>query len=214
MGEDRTIDLTLLLTRSGMESSSERREQVLVVFRESFFELRRTHKAAYVKQVVESHYLSHRELGGLLGYGPRSGGAINGAMDGKISDDKFDLLRATVARQIRSLPRWPSLSEFTAFALMRTVTHLKYERQPQQERRTMTREELECLERMLSIAWREIFGGEGTGNLAASWPALLRDVHRVAGTQQLQTFEDIARTITEWGPWYLLCKQAIPGLET
>jgi len=209
MAADRKIDP--LSAESGLEPSSELGERVRALFRESFFEIRRAHKAAYVKQVVKNHYLSQRELGGLLGYSPKSGGAITGAKDGKIGDDKFDLLRATIARQIQTLPQWPPLSEFTTLALLHTITLLRNEGRQRQDHRTISREEFECLERVLRAEWRVILdGAEGK----TAWPALLREVHQAAGTQQLQTREDVARTITEWASWYLLCKQAIPGLET
>lgn len=212
MGADRIIGLVAHLTGTPGVTQAAVQDKVIALFREAFFEVRRERKAEYVRQVLDCHHFTHRQLGKLLGYGPKSSGAIDGARDGKISDDKYDLLRATVARQVQALPQWPSLAELTTLALLRTITRVAAEG-PAAPKREITREELECVERVLGTRWREVFAEEGTADLKAGWPALLDEVHRLAGTSELRTLADVERTLTTWGPWYVLCKRVIPGQE-
>jgi hypothetical protein len=181
---------------------------VIALFREAFFEIRRIQKATYVRTVVEKHTLSHRELGALLGY--EGSGAIDAARKGRIRDDRFALLRATIAKQVCDGPRWPTPSEFASLALIRTVADLGERAGMGGE--SFGPEEYEVLRRVLQTDWLFTVARESPAIIQANLDALLEEVRAQTGTSRIQTSSDLETVLSRWGRLYLFCKRSIPGL--
>ncbi len=183
-------------------------EEVIALFRDAFLEIRRLYKAAYVREVVSRHTLSHRDLGRILGY--ESPGAVNGAMEGRIAEDRFAFLRATLARQVRNVPRWPSPEEFASLALLQTMTQLGERLGLSGE--PISPEEHEILRRVLCPEWMLALAGMSPKCVQTCLEDMLNDVHVMTGTSRVRTKDDIASVLARWGRLYLFCKSTIPGL--
>ena len=183
------------------------RQIVLALFRDAHASIVRKQRGEYVRQVVDQHYLSHRELGALLGR--PSSGAIAAAMEGKIRHEQFELIRSTVARQVKKPPRWPTPAEFANLAMMSVIATLS-----QAEPVAVGWEEYECLERFLRLDWMLGVVGEPVAAIEREVDRKLKEIHDSCESTRVDGLTSLLNVLASFGEMYLKCKALIPGQES
>jgi len=205
----------LLLKRA--ELPKELCEEVVGVFRTGYFNLHRLHKGIYIRDAMkrladsDCPVRTHRDVAKMLGYGPKSSGAIDAAMQGSISDEKFELFRQTVARQLKAPPHWPSAAERLAGAQMATISYLVEKQSSGGPGEAITQPLFDTLLEVLNEKWLKTVLGTDEAKLESDIRALLERVGVLVESEHRRPGEILHGILRKWGHAYLLCKHIIPG---
>lgn len=192
--------------RSLRDSLNPKWEQPIVDhFRVAFLDGFEKAKLDYCRKAVEGHFLPDTKVAKLLGYSSSS--AVDAIREGKISLEKFDLVRETIGKHVP----FPSGTARRIETFIETTDFVRCELMKQQPTMVFDITAYHCIEQSFAED-RTAYQLEHENDERGWMKHLLARVQSVVPAKQFEQPAQLVKLLMDWGPAYLTTKLALANL--